>query len=244
MGYALFNIQKEGTDHEKSIISDLGACIMPVPVCLWLWRRQPRTTEDINNGENGEVDNGNSENNNADTDCLIRGGIINAAVIRECVEIVELTAENWKEHFKVYHYSYSYDEEKVETDAFGEIVSSEIVTHSGEGYAFGAGNDKYHWYDNVIIELQDKTTGELSIYQFDSNANDVLLEEDFNLDNYECTRIKGSIYYWNIPIGDIPLGATFMPGFENEAMAPYPWGWSVHAGTNAINYAYMDFIFS
>lgn len=83
-------------------------------------------------------------NASADTDWLVRNDTINVAKLRECVEIAELTTENWSEHFKVY--TYSYTEEKVEIDAFGEIVSTETITH--EGRAFGAGNERYHWYDN------------------------------------------------------------------------------------------------
>ena len=86
----------------KKVLSLILALVLCLSLCACgCGADNPGTTEDINNGENGEVDNGNSENNNADTDWLIRGGIINAAVIRECVEIVELTTENWKEHFKV-----------------------------------------------------------------------------------------------------------------------------------------------
>lgn len=140
-------------------------------------------------------------------------GAINVAKLRTVVEIVELTTQNWREHFKVYPYSYT--EVKEEKDAFGEIVSTDTIVH--EGFAFGAGDARYHGYSDVVIELQDKTTGELVIYQ--SNGVDIEVEADFNLENYECTRIKGSVYYLNVPMGEIPDGIWFWPVFPEEGMA-------------------------
>lgn len=109
----------------------------------------------------------------------------------EILEKVELTTENWKDYIKFY----SYDEEIVHKDEFGEITSSEIVTH----YCLGAGNERYHQFQETVLELKNKETGELTIYNFDhENTYDV--SEDFNLDNYECTRIKGRLYFVDIPI--------------------------------------------
>ncbi len=201
--------------------------------------------------ENGIVDNTNDEadddasntaGSTTDTDWLVDGWIINAVKLRNDVQIVELTTENWKEHFKVYHCSYSYGEVKEETDTFGDVVSSETITHEYDGHAFGAGNEKYHWYDTVAIELKDKTSGELTIYEFGATTNDMLLEEELNLDNYECTRIKGSIFYWDYPIGTFPVETMLSP-FEGSADGmPYPMGFKAYAGTNAISYADMPWI--
>lgn len=175
-------------------------------------------------------------NAGTDTDWLVRNDTINVAKLRECVEIVELTTENWSEHFKVY--TYSYTEEKVEIDAFGEIVSTETITH--EGRAFGAGNERYHWYDSVAIELKNKATGELSIYEFNQygEVNDLNVDEDFNLENYECTRIRGSIYYINVSVGDLPVDICLCPVFPNAAIMQ-PGTLYVYPETNAISNGYF-----
>ena len=200
----------------------------------------PGTTDDINNGVNGEVDNGNSENNNVDADWIVRGEKINVIKFREVIEIVELTTDNWKENFKVY--SYSYTEEKVEKDDFGEIVSTETITHNGR--AFGAGNERYHWYDEVVIELKNTATGELSIFKFGAHEepNDMSVDEDFNLDNYECTRIKGCIYYINFAVGELPVDTFLESGFpEVDGMlsATLLGALRVIPGTNAIHHDYL-----
>lgn len=184
-------------------------------------------------------------NAGADTSWLIQGETVNVAALRESLEIVELTTDNWKEHFHAYHYSFSYDEEKVEKDAFGEIVSTETVTHSGEGYAFGAGNQRYHGYVDVIIELKDKTTGDLVVYTFGTTPDDQCdqyLEENLNLDNYECTRVKGSIYYFNIPMGEIPVACDFWPVFQ-DGMAQ-PGALKIDPGTYAFSAYFVKYWFS
>lgn len=186
------------------------------------------------------------ESNTVDTSWLVSGETINVAKLREYIEIVELTTENWKEHFKVY--SYSYTEEKVEKDAFGEVVSTKTITHDGR--AFGTGNERYHWYDDVIIELKNKATGVLSVYEFgpDGGSDDknvaILLEElsyeegsnveDFNLDDYECTRITGFIYYINLSIGSLPMDTYLYPV---GVLAPGTL--SVYPGTNAVLNHYL-----
>ena len=194
--------------------------------------------------ENGSIDNNGDADNMAgsttDADWLIDGWIINAVKIRNDVQIVELTTENWMEHFKVYHCAYRYEEVKEEKDTFGDVVSSETITHEYDGYAFGAGNDKYHWYSSVAIELKDKTSGELMIYEF--GQDDIFLEETFDINNYECSRIKGSIYYWDYPIGTIPVGVIFSPFEGSVDGMPYPVGWEVCRGTNAIRYTEMGWI--
>ena len=196
----------------------------------------PGPTDDSHNGANGSVDNGNSGNNNGDTSWIVRGESVNVAKLRECVEIVELTTENWEDHFNVY--SYSYTEEKVEKDAFGEVVSTETITR--EGRVFGADNERYHGYNDVVIELKDKTTGELSVYQFNTfiGDDDKKVDEDFKIENYECTRIKGSIYYLNIPMGEIPVATTLWPIFP-EAWMIQPGCLEIRPGTNTFSAYYV-----
>ena len=173
-------------------------------------------------------------------DGLLEGTDITVQKFLEYLEPVALTTENWKEHFKVYAYSYSYDEVKVDRDDFGEIVSTETITHTGNGYAFGAGNEKYHWYNNVVIELLNKKTGETVVYKLGpyEQANDISVEKDFNPDDYECTRIKGSIYYFSFPVGVLPL-ATYIWPQQQEGTALPPGALYVFPGTNAVSNTYM-----
>lgn len=178
---------------------------------------------------------------NSNTAGLITGTDVDVTKLHEFVEMVTLTTDNWKEHFRVYHYTYSYQEEKVERDDFGEIVSTETITHSGEGNAFGSGNAKYHWYEDVVIELKHKETGELSVYKFDpyENPNDLILEESFDLNNYECTRVKGRICYFTFPIGTLPIATYLWPAMK-EGMGIPPGALYAFPGTNAISNTYME----
>lgn len=142
--------------------------------------------------------------------------LINEARFLECVEVVELTTENWQQYLK--DYSYSYDEEKTETDAFGEVVSSEIITHTGR--LLGAGNERIHGFVDGAIELKNKATGELKTYKFAycgcpiseeqevhmDGSNYQAIPDDFSFDNYKCTRIEGLLYYLNLPIEELPVG--------------------------------------
>lgn len=178
---------------------------------------------------------------NTNTEGLLTGTDIDVAKLQEFIEIVELTVDNWQEHFRVYHYTYSYQEEKVERDDFGEVVSTETITHSGEGDAFGAGNAMYHWYDDVVIELKHKETGELSVYKFGphESSNDMVLEESLNLDNYECTRIKGKIFYFTFPLGTLPV-ATYIWPAQQEGMGIPPGALYAFPGTNAVSNTYME----
>lgn len=109
----------------------------------------------------------------------------------ELLERIELTTENWKD----YVHFYSCDEEVVHKDAFGEIISTETITH----YCIGAGNQRYHQFQDAIIELKNKETGELTIYNLGYD-NTCEVPEDFNLDNYDCTRAKGRLYFVDIPL--------------------------------------------
>lgn len=111
---------------------------------------------------------------------------INQARFHELVEEIELTTENWQDYIEVY----SYTEETVEKDAFGEIVSTNTSTF----YALGAKNNRYYHLREFVIEWKDKATGELIIRQ-----GEIVEAESFDLDQYECTRIKGTLYLIDIP---------------------------------------------
>ena len=125
--------------------------------------------------------------------------MINIKRFNELLVTVELTAENWMDYLEVCTYS----REKVEKDAFGEIVSTETITH----YELGAKGNKCYNFREFVIELKNKTTGELETYNGHNDAYVPEVEEDFCLDEYECTRIKGTLYLVDIPDGAIVIGA-------------------------------------
>lgn len=118
--------------------------------------------------------------------------MINASRFNELVEKVELTTENWMDYIEVCTYTVK----TVEKDAFGEIISTE----TNICYELGVKGDKYYYFYNFAIELKHKTTGE---------KMPILSEVEGNvcLDEYECTRIKGTLYLVDIP---------------DEAIAVYP----------------------
>lgn len=104
-------------------------------------------------------------------------------------EVVELTTENWRDYIKVY----SFDREKVETDTFGDVVSRETETIT----VLGAGNERYHYFKGVAVELKDKETGELTTYEFYGFGKE--LGEPLDLERYDCTRIKGQLIFVELP---------------------------------------------
>lgn len=108
----------------------------------------------------------------------------------ECIdEVVELTVENFKDYFDVI----SYTETVVEKDAFGEVVSTQEV----ERRILGAKTEKYHRYEEVVIELKNTETDAKTIFDFEMYGKWV--EGDLDLDKCECTRIKGRIYFLTLP---------------------------------------------
>lgn len=122
---------------------------------------------------------------------------INQNKFWDLVETVEMTVENWADYLEVH----SYTEEIVKKDTFGEVVSTESITH----YVLGAKGDKCFYLRQFAIELKDKDTGETKIYE---NPDGVLtVTEDFRLDQYECTRIKGTLYLVDVPQEAIWLNA-------------------------------------
>ena len=118
---------------------------------------------------------------------------LNAALVKEHISRVELTVDNWRDYFKVY----SYEVEVIERDTFGEITKTEKSTVSRLGY----GTERYYGFDDVAIELKHKETGEVTIYGSASHLGKSFFfyQEPINLDDYECTRIKGYIYFIDYP---------------------------------------------
>ena len=102
------------------------------------------------------------------------------------VEIIELTVENWKDYIKVCSY---------------------------DRCLLGAGKERYHCFESVVMELKNKETGEVTTFEFGYDGYSVA--NDFSLDAYECTKIEGYLYYLNFP---------------EDALAPYEF----------INLAYIE----
>ena len=120
---------------------------------------------------------------------------LNAALVKEHIDRVELTVDNWKDYVK----EYSYEVEVIEKDAFGEITKQEKLTV----YRLGYGTERYHCL-SATIELKHKETGDIVLLggslpvnsAIDINAVQL---EPFHLDEYECTRIKGYMYFVDYP---------------------------------------------
>ena len=111
---------------------------------------------------------------------------LNAVLVSEHIDRIELTVDNWKDYIKVYQY----DVEVVEKDAFGEVISTETKTIT----RLGSGTEQYYCLD-ATIELQNKETGEFITY--DGTGHDFILRDLIDLDAYECTRIKGYLYFFD-----------------------------------------------
>ena len=115
--------------------------------------------------------------------------------IGDHIERVELTVDNWKDYIK----EYSYDVEMVEKDAFGEVTKREKMTV----YRLGYGTERYHCL-SATIELKHKQTGEILLLG-EMLASNIVEDigavrlEPFHLDEYECTRIKGYLYFIDYP---------------------------------------------
>ena len=125
----------------------------------------------------------------------------------ECFDKVELTIDNWKNYIQVI----SYSREEKEIDAFGEVVS----THTEDCWVFGMQTEKFYGYEDVVIELKNLETGEKVIINFDEDhfvfgqpndddnvgagGNYIPLDGDFDINKYECTRIKGRVHLGTPP---------------------------------------------
>lgn len=153
-----------------------------------------------NDGQSGNT--GNDTENQTESEPLIlydeTAGhrYINIRRFRELLVTVELTTENWMDYIEVC----SYTVEKIEKDDFGEIISTQTSTC----YELGAKGNKYYHFQEFVIELRNKQTGKLVTYRGHIDTTPEV-EEDFCLDQYECTRIKGTLYLIDIPEETIAL---------------------------------------
>lgn len=116
---------------------------------------------------------------------------LNLDTVNKHITRVELTVDNWRNYIK----EYSYDVEIVEKDAFGEIIKAENVTI----YRLGYGTEKYYCL-SATIELKHKQTGEIVTFGENLPTNIVkdicaVQYEPFQLNEYECTRIAGYMYF-------------------------------------------------
>lgn len=134
------------------------------------------------------------------------GPCINANRFAELVETVELTTENWREYIDTSFNTYERIDEK---NAFGEVTATSMRTTCH----MMAKTDKYFQFVGTeerpaAIELKHKTTGEVLIEPLEGwdyllpysvkNADDSFFEK-YNMDNYDCTRIQGTLYIVDIP---------------------------------------------
>ena len=143
------------------------------------------------NQNNGSGSTDNNQNVNLKSVLFTKDGVVSIKYNKfgKLIERIELTTDNWKDYVKVY----SYEEKRVSYDAFGEVVSTEVSTL----YTLGPGNERYYQFYDAVIELKDKNTGELVTYYLTPEADEIT--QEFNLDNYDCTRIKGILYFVNLP---------------------------------------------
>ncbi len=104
---------------------------------------------------------------------------INLDRFGECLTVVSLTIDNWRDYI--------------------EVITDNSLRE------FGIKTNKYHYAEKVNFQLKHIETQETidcSIRTapfFFGNG----LSQDFNLDDYECTEIKGKIYFVNLPNGVI-----------------------------------------
>ena len=132
------------------------------------------------------------------------------------IEKVELTADNWQDYLHLF----SYDEVTIERDAFGEIVSE----YTNPVTVLGVKSSRYHTFSShTAIELFHKETGGRKVYEFYYNGAHV--DAEFDLADYEFSRIQGEIYFFDIPEeviirtqwGDEHGEATFKIGDSSHA---------------------------
>lgn len=194
-------------------------------------------------GGNGEQQDGN--NSEIGVPLVVQQGsgsaYINTARLHEIVQTIQLTTENWKDYIRVY--SYSYDVVEAERDAFGEVISTKTTPVTG--CQIGADNTRFHCFEDVAIELKNKSTNEVISYPF-SYAG-YWLEEPIDLSQYECTRIQGVLHFVDLPEEVIihveydvnryfDMGAVMIDGSTGEMMSGmmYPTT-RILPGTNAID---------
>lgn len=117
--------------------------------------------------------------------------IIKYSKFGKCItDVIELTIDNWQDYLKII----TYTEEKVEKDAFGEIISTTQV----ERTTFGIETENYYRFEECVIEFKNTETEALTVFQFDFNDG-YISDPEFDLTDYVCTRVKGKIYIVSIP---------------------------------------------
>ena len=88
-------------------------------------------------------------------------------------------------------------------------------------YILGGKEDKFYAFDEFAIEFKNKETGELTVFSaIFGKAPEVTA--DFPLEQHECTRIKGAMYFFDVPeevstanqYGD----RVFYVGYRSELM--------------------------
>ena len=196
-----------------SLILALVLCLS-LCACGWGYFDTPFTT-DANNNVINEQDT---------TDTQEKGIVlyneeegyffINQERFSELYTVVELTTENWQDYLEVY----SWEHTTTDTNAFGEVTSQNTVTK----HSFGAKGGKYYYFINFAIELKNKETGELADYS--SVVEPASLIENSSLDQYECTRIKGTLYLIDIPEEAIYESTKYRKRWVNIGYSDISWG--------------------
>ena len=224
----------------KKIISLLLVAVMCLSLIACGSGETPNTNDNNNTNPSEQMNNesttdttdstaGNTEIDDTETEIplividFFGGPCINYLRFPECVEAVELTTDNWKDYIKVYSYS------------------DKTTTY----YQLGAGNERYHQFDGVSIELKHISTGEVISYKFDFDGEKGV-PEDLNLDNYECVSIQGYLYFVDVPNEAITFpneGFEEYYGLFRVGKEEYPSdGCGILLGTNAIDGSRISFI--
>lgn len=170
-----------------------------------------------------KADNTITNENNSDQDspfvvCYEDRPWFNLVKFKTDVEIIELTVDNWKNYIKVCSY---------------------------DRYLLGAGKERYHCFENVVLELKTKETGEVTTYEFDYSGCGIT--SDFNLDTYECTEIEGYLYYLNFPEDALAVYDSINLAYieEDGDVSPQPAILKLDPETNAVEVSgTMEQIFS
>lgn len=170
------------------------------------------------NGTTSSDDNNTTVGNNseAETPWVIYAEngtpFVNKDKMVETLEIVELTTENWRTYIKVYSCN--------ETD-----------------YRLGAGNERYHQFKDFSIELKHKETDEEVTYEWSScngQEGSPYVSADFNLDNYECSKIGGYIYFFDLPEEFVSRNGFSIAWYEGDIMAASSTPFIILEGTKII----------
>lgn len=145
----------------------------------------PSTSPSIDGGKDktgGESNEGDTSGVGEGSDELVvwSSGIqcINLDRFGECLTVVSLTIDNWRDYI--------------------DIITKNSIRE------FGIKTNKYHYVEKVHFKLKHNETQETKDCSISTSPWGPMgeyngLSEDFNLDNYECTEIKGKIYFVNLP---------------------------------------------